>query len=84
MEELLPKLLELGVLGTINILLVFRGVPALNELSQSNKALAESINKLNENMNSRLTNIERDLRDIKASLDFVLRRFDLYEKTKNN
>ena len=84
MEDFLPKILELGVLGTINVLLVFKGVPALSELSRSNEKLANSIDKLNDNMNNRLTTIEHDLRDIKASLDLVLRRFDLYEKTKHN
>ena len=84
MEDFLPKILELGILGTINVLLVFKGVPALSELSRSNEKLANSIDKLNDNMNNRLTTIEHDLRDIKTSLDLVLRRFDFYEKAKNN
>lgn len=84
MEDFFPKILELGILGTINVLLVFKGVPALSELSRSNEKLANSIDKLNDNMNNRLTTIEHDLRDIKTSLDLVLRRFDFYEKAKNN
>lgn len=84
MEDFLPKILELGVLGTINVLLVFKGVPALSELSRSNEKLANSIDKLNDNMNNRLTTIEHDLRDIKSTLDILIRRFDLYEKTNSN
>lgn len=84
MEEFIPKILELGVLGTINVLLVFKGVPALSELSKSNEKLAASIDKLNDNMNNRLTTIEHDLRDIKSSLDMVLRRFEYFEKSKHN
>ena len=84
MEEFLPKILELGVLGTINVLLVFKGVPALSELSRSNDKLAASIDKLNDSLNNRLTVIEHDLRDIKSTLDILIRRFDLYEKTNSN
>lgn len=84
MEDFLPKILELGVLGTINVLLVFKGVPALSELSRSNDKLAASIDKLNDSLNNRLTVIEHDLRDIKSTLDILIRRFDLYEKTNSN
>lgn len=84
MEDFLPKILELGVLGTINVLLVFKGVPALSELSRSNDKLAASIDKLNDSLNNRLTVIEHDLRDIKSTLDILIRRFDLYEKEKTN
>lgn len=84
LEDFLPKILELGVLGTINVLLVFKGVPALSELSRSNDKLAASIDKLNDSLNNRLTVIEHDLRDIKSTLDILIRRFDLYEKTNSN
>lgn len=71
-----PKILEIGALGTINILLIWKGVPALNELSKSNTVLANSIDKLAESVNNRLTLIERDLSEIKSTLNFVVRRLE--------
>lgn len=84
MEDFLPKILELGTLGAINIMLVFKGVPALNELAKSNEKLAASIDNLNASMNTRLTVIEHDLREIKSALDLLLRRLELLESSKHN
>jgi hypothetical protein len=82
-EELIPKVLETGVLGAINILLIWKGVPAMNKLSESNTQLAAAIGKLTDSVNNRLDIVEHDLRDIKNSLDLILRRLDLYEKSSN-
>lgn len=75
-DEMFPRILELGALGVINVLLVWKGVPALNELSKSNVVLANSIDKLAESVNNRLTLIERDLSEIKSTLQFIIRRLE--------
>lgn len=82
MEELLtiaPKLLEMGFLGTINVILIWKGVPAMNKLSESNTQLATAIGKLTDSVNNRLEILEHDLRDIKAGLDTILRRLEMIE-----
>ncbi len=87
MEELiatLPKLAEIGGLGLISILLIWKGVPAMNKLSESNIQLANAIGKLTDSVNNRLEIVEHDLRDIKSSLELILRRLDNYEKSRNN
>ena len=66
MEELIPKVLEMGVLGAINILLIFKGVPAMNKLSESSTQLANAIGRLTDGVNNRLEIVEHDLRDIKS------------------
>lgn len=87
MEELfavMPKLLEMGFLGTINVILIWKGVPAMNKLSESNTQLATAIGRLTDSVNNRLEMLEHDLRDIKSSLDLILRRLDIYEKNQHN
>ena len=66
LEELIPKVLEMGVLGAINILLIFKGVPAMNKLSESSTQLANAIGRLTDGVNNRLEIVEHDLRDIKS------------------
>lgn len=82
--DFIPKLLEMGVLGTINVILIFKGIPAMNDLSKSNTDLANAIGKLADSVNNRLGVVEHDLRDIKSSLDLILRRLDFYDSGKNH
>ena len=87
MEEIIsiaPKLLEMGFLGTINVILIWKGVPAMNKLSESNTQLANAIGKLTDNINSRLEIVAHDLRDIKTTLDVLLRRIELIEKSNHH
>lgn len=87
LEELiaiLPKLAEIGGLGLISVLLIWKGVPAMNKLSESNIQLANAIGKLTDSVNNRLEIVEHDLRDIKSSLETLLRRFEYFEKSRNN
>ena len=62
--DFIPKLLEMGVLGTINVILIFKGIPAMNDLSKSNTDLANAIGKLADSVNNRLGVVEHDLRDM--------------------
>lgn len=87
MEELipvLPKIAEWGAVGAALIILILRGIPAMNKLAESNIQLANAIGRLTDSVNNRLEVVEHDLRDIKASLDVILRRLDFIEHPKNN
>lgn len=87
MEELfatLPKLAEIGGLGAVSLILIWKGVPAMNKLSESNIQLANAIGRLTNSVNNRLEIVEHDLRDIKSALETILRRLDFIEKGKNN
>ena len=87
MEEIiavLPKIAEWGALGAGFIILILRGIPAMNKLAESNLQLANAIGRLTDSVNNRLEVVEHDLRDIKASLDTILRRLDYIEHSKNN
>lgn len=48
LEETIPKILEYGFLGTFCIILLLKGIPALNELAKTILTLAEIISRLNE------------------------------------
>ena len=87
MEEIvtvLPKIAEWGALGAGFIILILRGIPAMNKLAESNLQLANSIGRLTDSVNNRFEVIEHDLRDIKVSMDTILRRLDYIEHSKNN
>ena len=56
----------------------------MNKLSESNIQLANAIGKLTDSVNNRLEIVEHDLRDIKSSLETLLRRFEYFEKSRNN
>lgn len=71
MEELLLKYVELGALGIFSLLLLTRGLSALNTLSDSQRTLASAVDKLADKINlmdSRVSDIERELSDIKRVL----------------
>lgn len=62
---LLPKLLETGALGVICALLIFRGIPAMNELSSSISKLADKVGVLD----GRMTGLERISDNLYAKVD---------------
>lgn len=73
----LSKLLELGALGLINFVLIFKGIDKMQALTNSVKDLAETVSNLkisNENIERRLTSLEdfvrNELRDIKFKLEY--------------
>ena len=71
MDEILLKSAELGALGIAYILLLTKGLNALTALSDSQKALTNAIEKLADKVNSidsRITNIERDVLELKQLL----------------
>lgn len=72
MEELLPKLLEAGVLGAINILLVFKINPSLNSLKETIATLAAAINKISERQNYS----EMEIRNLTSRFDKLENRFE--------
>ncbi|MBQ6298713.1 MAG: hypothetical protein IJK81_13700 [Selenomonadaceae bacterium] len=71
MEDLVLKCAEFGILGVVTLLLLTKGLSSLTELtkttatlSESQKALADSITKLTEKINSfsfQLSDIEKRL-----------------------
>lgn len=79
MEDFVLKCAEFGVLGVIVLLLLTRGLSALNELSKtttilskSQEALAGSINKLAEkvaNMDTRIINVGYQIEGVERRLD---------------
>lgn len=90
MEELIPKVIEFGALAVINVLLIFKGVAAIKELSESVTKLADKVDRMSDYVNShitlmetRLAETERDLRDIKGSLDILVRRLEFNDRKKN-
>ena len=71
MEEMLLKSVELGALGIFCLLLLTRGLNALTALTQAIEKLADKINL----MDSRITNIERDILELKQLMkNFVERQ----------
>lgn len=45
-EEQLPKLLEIGALGMINVIILFKLVPRIDDLSKTIDDLSKSVDKL--------------------------------------
>ena len=72
MEEIILKCAEFGILGVFSLLMLTKGLSALNTLSDSQKTLAAAIDKLADKINSmdgRISNIEREVRDLRG--DFL-------------
>ena len=72
MEEIILKCAEFGILGVFSLLMLTKGLSALNTLSDSQKTLAAAIDKLADKINSmdgRISNIEREVRDLRS--DFL-------------
>ena len=94
MEEMAPKILEYGALAVINVLLIVKGVKAMQELTTTIDKLANSVEKLSERQSSLETEvrfltrrveklehqIETGFRDLR---DAIERKF-LNAKTKDN
>lgn len=83
MEELIPKVIEFGALAVINVLLIFKGVAAIRELSDSVGKLADKVDRMSDYVNShitlmetRLNEVERDLRNITLTLDIIAKRME--------
>lgn len=91
MEELIPKVIEFGALAVINVLLIFKGVTAMKELSDTVGKLADKVDRMSDYMNShisliesRISETERDLREIRGTLDIIARRLDYHEAVALN
>ena len=72
MEEIILKCAEFGILGVFSLLMLTKGLSALNTLSNSQTILATAIDKLADKINSmdgRISNIEREVRDLRS--DFL-------------
>lgn len=87
MEELIPKVIEFGALAVINVLLIFKGVAAMKELSDTIGKLADKVDRMSDYMNShislietRIAETEHDLREIRGTLDIIARRMELFKK----
>ena len=74
MEELILKCAEFGVLGVIVLLLLTRGITALNTLTQSQNTLCESINRLYKEVaviDNRVDVIEQEIKAMKLTLEEI-------------
>ena len=79
MEEMILKAVELGALGIFCLLLLTKGLNYLTALSDSQKALTQAIEKFTDKINSmdsRITNIERDVLELKQLMKSFLERKD--------
>ena len=79
MEEMILKAVELGALGIFCLLLLTKGLNSLTALSDSQKALTQAIEKFTDKINSmdsRITNIERDVLELKQLMKTFLERKD--------
>ena len=79
MEEMILKAVELGALGIFCLLLLTKGLNSLTALSDSQKALTQAIEKFTDKINSmdsRITNIERDVLELKQLMKSFLERKD--------
>ena len=79
MEDILLKSAELGALGIFCLLLLTKGLNSLTALSDSQKALTQAIEKFTDKINSmdsRITNIERDVLELKQLMKNFLERKD--------
>ena len=72
MEEILLKSVELGALGIFCLLLLTKGLNALTVLTQAIDKLADKLN----SMDGRITNIERDVLELKQLVKNFLERKD--------
>ena len=70
MEEMLLKSVELGALGIFCLLLLTRGLNALTALTQAIEKLADKMNA----MDIRITNIERDILELKQLIKHFFER----------
>lgn len=81
MEELipmLPKIIELGVLGICNVFLIVKGVHALNNLTTVVEKLVVQVDAMDKKYNA----LEHILHDIRKTLDRVERRLEYENNAK--
>lgn len=76
MEELLPKVIEFGALAVINVLLIFKGVKAMHELSDAISKLTDRIDRMTDATNARFAALELDIRELKVAIEALIRRID--------
>ena len=67
MEDLIMKTAEFGVLGVITFYLLTKGTAEIDKLAESNKRLAEAVEKLFAKVGS----MEYELRGITSRLDKI-------------
>ena len=68
MEEIILKSIELGALSIFCLLLLTKGINALNAISETQKSLTIAIEKLTNKLNttnSKLISIEHDILELK-------------------
>ena len=83
MEEMLLKSVELGALGIFCLLLLTKGLNSLTALSDSQKALTQAIEKFTDKINSmdsRITNIERDILELKQLVKLLFPKPDVIDR----
>lgn len=76
MEELVPKVIEFGALAVINVLLIFKGVKAMQDLSETVAKLADKVERMTDATNARFAALELELRALRESVDALVRRLD--------
>lgn len=85
----ISKIVELGALGAISFILIFKGIGKMQVLTDSMNILTAKIQELNITVtnhfsivDNRLDLLERDLRDVKYNIEALLRRLE--NVNKNN
>ena len=74
MEDLIMKTAEFGVLGVITFYLLTKGTAEIDKLAESNKRLADAIDKLYSkisNIDVRIGSIEFNLRSMNLRLEKI-------------
>ena len=74
MEDLIMKSAEFGVLGVITFYLLTKGTAEIDKLAESNKRLADAIDKLYSkisNIDVRIGSIEFDLHSMNSRLEKI-------------
>ena len=74
MEDLVMKTAEFGVLGVITFYLLTKGTAEIDKLAESNKRLAEAVDKFFTKVNNidiRVGSIEFELRNINSRLEKI-------------
>lgn len=85
MEELIPKVIEFGALAVINVLLIFKGVKAMQELTANISKLTDKVESMSKHIDfieTRLNNLDADVRDMKYVLENLARRLAGKEELK--
>lgn len=72
MDELIPKILEYGALAAINLLLIVKGVKAMQDLTAAIDKLANKVDKISE----RQTALENEFRLIARQFEKLETRFE--------